>query len=186
MNNFKVGDFVYFSLSNEDSIKLFECSGVLFNISDDKYSILKSSSGSNYIYNVSISNIRPLSDRENIINEINTYYDNKVEKYQLQIKSVKRDFYNDEIVSKYNTLKEEILNTAKNMIINTNDDEEFENKLKAICQKKKQLFAIECEGMNDARKHNGEIKYNIKITNKQRDDKLKYLDNSINELKRKI
>lgn len=187
MNNFKTGDFVYYSLSNEGEIKLFVSSGMIVSVSKETISILSSSGGgSNYIYNVALDSVRPLSDKENIINEINAYYDKEIEKHQSKIKSVKREYYNDEIVSKYTQLKQEILNTAKNMIINTNDDEVFESKLKAICQKKKELFAIECEGMNDARKQNGEVKYNIKELNKQRDSKLKYLDNSINELKRKM
>ena len=64
-------------------------------------------------------------------------------------------------------LKQEIINTAQNMI-EAKDDSEFENKLKAICQKKKQLFEIECDVAQDNRKYNGMIKYKIKDVEKQR------------------
>lgn len=184
MNNFKVGDFVCFSLSNKDDIKLFTNSGVIIHISNDVASILNGQH-TNIIYNISEDRIRPLSDKEDIINEINDYYDKEIKRYKSKIKSVKREHYEEEIVLKYLQLKQEILSTARNMI-NSEEDYGFETRLKAICQKKKELFEIKCEGLNDARKFNGEVKYNMTVLDKQRNNTIKSLDSSVEELKRKF
>ena len=112
--NFKIGDFVYFSTSNKDTEKIFSHSGMILNISNGKVSVLDDSY-TNCIYNMAIENIRPLSDKETIVSEINIYYDNKINELQSQIKSVERKNYKDEIVEKYLELKQEIINTAKHM-----------------------------------------------------------------------
>lgn len=66
------------------------------------------------------------------------------------------------------------------------NDYDFENKIKAICHKKKQLFSIKCDEMNKARKFNGEIKYNIREIRNKRDSILRNLDYSINQIKKVI
>lgn len=185
MDKFKVGDFVYFSTSNSDDVKLFTDSGMIININNKIISILCSRYGASVIYNLSKERVNPISNKEEIIKDINTYYDEKINNLQNQIKSMKRGDYEAEIVNKYNQLRQEIISTAKNMI-NTRDDEDFENKLKAICLKKKQLFEIECESLQDARKYNGNIKYQIKELEKTRNNALQSLDRSIDELKKKL
>ena len=182
MNELKTGDFVYFSLSNKDAEKLFTYVGAIINISKNRVSVLNSFY-TNSIYNVPIDNVRPLSDKENIVNEINEHYNNQIADYESKIKSVKRDYYKDEIVEKYCHLKQEIFNTAKHMI-DSKDDEDFENKLKAICEKKKQLVVIECDEMVNARKANGAIKYKIKELKNSRNYSIENLDKSIESLKK--
>ena len=182
MDNFKTGDFIYFSLSDKDAEKLFTYSGVIINLSPDRVSILNGSY-TNSIYNVPLDNIRPLSDKGKIVNEINKHYNIQIADYEAKIKSVKRGDYKDEIVEKYCDLKQEIINTAKHMI-DSKDDEDFENKLKAICERKKEIFAIECDGIVHARKDNGAIKYKIKELIKNRDNSIANLDKSIDNIKK--
>ncbi len=182
-NKIKIGDYVYFKSLEKDSI--FTKSGMVLNINNDRVSILEKGCYSSRIEIVSINNIRPISDKENIIDEIKNFYNEKIKKQEYQLKSIKRSDYKEEIKSKYTLLQKEILNTCRNML-ETTDDYEFEQKLKAICQKKKQLFSIECESMNDARKFNGEVKYNIKELIEKRENCIKNLDSSIDYLKGKI
>lgn len=184
MSDFKVGDFVYFSLSNKDDIKLFINSGAIIHISNDIISVLNGQY-TNTIYNITEDCVRPLSDKETILNEINDYYDKEIKRYKSKIKSVKREYYEEEIVLKYLQLKQEILSTARNMI-NAEEDYGFETRLKAICQKKKEIFEIKCEGLNEARKYNGVVKYKMTTLEKQRNDIIKGLDISMEELKRKL
>lgn len=182
-NKIKIGDYVYFKCLEKDNI--FTKSGIVLNINNDKVSILEKGYYSSSIETVSINNVRAISDKENIIDEIKNFYNEKIKKQETQLKSIKRSDYQEEIKSKYTLLQKEILNTCKN-ILDTTDDYEFEQKLKAICQKKKQLFSIECEGMNDARKFNGEVKYNIRELIKKRENCIRELDCSIDYLKEKI
>lgn len=182
-NKIKIGDYVYFKNLDKDNI--FTNSGMILNIHNEKVSILNTGYCRTYIETVNINNIRPISDKEQIVDEINNYYNEEIKKQEFQLKSVKRSDYQGEIKSKYLLLKQEILNTCRNML-ETTDDYEFEQKLKAICQKKKQLFSIECEGMNQARKFNGEVKYNIRELIKKRESYIKDLDSSIDYLKGKI
>ena len=182
MDNFKIGDFVYFSLDNKNTDKLYKCSGIIINVSDNVASILDRAYNST-IYNIDFNNIRPVSDRENIIDEIYEFYNKQIINHESKIKSVKRGDYEDEIVEKYCNLKQEIINTAKHMI-EAKDDEDFENKLKAICARKKEIFAIECEEIVYARKDNGAIKYKIKELEKSRDNSIANLDKSIDNIKK--
>lgn len=182
-NKIKVGDYVYFKSLDKDNI--FTKSGVVLNINNDRVSILEKGYYSCSIETVSINNVRSTSDKENIIDEINNFYNKEIEKQESQLKSIKRSDYQKEIKSKYSLLQKEILNTCRNMLEIT-DDYEFEQKLKAICQKKKQLFSIECEGMNEARKFNGEVKYNIRELTKKKECCIKNLDSSIDYIKGKI
>lgn len=182
-NEIKIGDYVYFKYSDEDSI--FSRSGMIIKIHNENVSILESKHYNTVIEKVNINAIRPISNREQVVDEINRFYDEKIKELETQLKSVKRSDYQEEIKSKYLLLKEEIMNTCNN-ILKTTDDYEFEEKLKAICQKKKQLFSIECEGMNNARKSNGEVKYNINQLINKRENIIKNLDCSIEYLKSRI
>ena len=181
MRDFKTGDFIYYSINNKDEDKLFEDSGVIINFSNnDRVSVLNSYKT---IYNIALDNIRPLSNKEDIVNEIKEFYNKQIADYESKIKSVKRGDYEDEIVEKYCNLKQEIINTAKHMI-EAKDDVDFENKLKAICEKKKQLYTIKCDGIVSARKQNGAIKYNIKKLVNERDFCIENLDKSMENLKK--
>ena len=121
MNNFKIGDFVYFSLSNKGDKKLFTHSGMIINISDNNIvAILDDATHNRIIYSVIIEDIRPLTDKEAISNDINEYYNTKIQELNSQIKSVKKEYCKEEIVNKHCTLKQEIINTAK-------EDQDLEN-----------------------------------------------------------
>jgi len=110
--------------------------------------------------------------RERITNDINS----QINDLKLKLKSVKRSDYEFELRDKYLLLKTEILNTMKNtLLIDEIDDNEFENKLKSICDKKRQLFELDSDEIYLARKYNGEIKHEIKKLEKLRDSELNKL-----------
>jgi len=70
--------------------------------------------------------------------------------------------YPDYIKDKYYEIKDKICATAQHMI-ESDTEVEFENKLKAMCQMKKEMFSIENEDAKNARKRNGEINYQIRL-----------------------
>ena len=121
---------------------------------------------------------------DNKILEIQECYQEEIKAKSELLRSVRRSDYEDEVIDKYELLKVEIINTCKNLI-DSESDVDFENKLKAICEKKKQIFSIECEGVNDARKYNGQIKYEIKELERRMDRDIKNLKN-IDAFVRKI
>lgn len=61
--------------------------------------------------------------------------------------------------------KEQIIATAKHMVEST-DDTEFINRLKAIVQLKKELFTIKISDIDNVHKSNGSIKHMITLMNK--------------------
>ena len=71
-------------------------------------------------------------------------------------------------------MKKQIIATAKNMI-DYKDDCDFENKLKAIADMKREIFSIELECASDIRKENGKIKWKIREEKSNRDNLLKFL-----------
>jgi len=152
---------------------------VLHNQSDMlRYSIIISRNNESYdilhldgipcsIYNVDVKNLFYLHERLVAENLINIKLDSEIAELKNNMKSVKRSDYSQEIKDKYYNLKNQINATAKHMIESENDTD-FENKLKAICELKKKLYTIECEGLSDARKFNGNILYKIKEIHKKR------------------
>lgn len=116
--------------------------------------------------------ILPLSEASNCLEDIQNYYNDEIGKLNCQIKSLDKANYAGEMIETYLKLKNQILATAMHMI-KSDDDIEFENKLKAICDLKKQLYSIKCEGIEDDRKFNGEIKWKIKKKQEELDKKVK-------------
>lgn len=176
MNKVKIGDFVYYKCLNKEG--LIAKSGIVINVNENNVSILVVETYNKCIKNIDMENIFSLGEKEDLIIDIKNFYNDMIKKQESLIKSVKRSDYKEEIKNEYLLLKEEILNTCANMSKDI-DDYEFENKLKAICQKKKQLFSIKYEEMNEARKFNGEIKYRVKELKNELDYNLKNLDYSI-------
>lgn len=188
MNKYKIGDIVLFSLDSENKeIKLYSEVGVVLSINEDVISIFSVKGYSTYMHKIDVSMVRPVTEKENTIQEITQSYNNEIRKHELLLKSVRRSDYKDEIINKYYDLKTEIINTARNLVeLDSENDTDFENKLKAICQKKKELFAIECEETNEARIYNGKIKYYITELNSKRDKLIKGLDDNIIKLKEEL
>jgi len=119
------------------------------------------------IYNVDVKSLFYLYERLVAENLINIKLDSEIAELKNNMKSVKRLDYAQEVKDKYYNLKNQINATAKHMIESENDTD-FENKLKAICELKKQLYTIECDGLSDARKFNGNILYKIRKINEKR------------------
>ena len=104
-------------------------------------------------------------------------HENKIAELKSKLKSTNRADYSDELEEEYNRLKEQIVRTAENMIEDLEyNDENFENRLKAICDLKKQLFSIPCDGAREARKFNGKIKFEINKANRLFDEQMMLLD----------
>lgn len=124
---------------------------------------------------VSVDNV------DTVRNEIITYYDEKIALLQSQIRKPTQEEKEVEKIEKYDMWKKQILATAKNMI-DCKDDYDFENKLKAIADMKREIFAIELECVSDIRKENGRIKWQIREEGTTRDNLLKNIsDEKIKE-----
>ena len=105
--------------------------------------------------------IIPISEVETARNEIISHYEEKIVALQSQIRKATQEEKDAERVEKYESLKKQILGTAKNLV-NYKDDDDFENKLKAIADMKRAIFAIDLDCTSDIRKENGRIKWKIR------------------------
>lgn len=183
MNKFQVGDVVCFKYySDYDIGYILKCANGNYLIFADKWCRPQK-------FIVKEELILP-ADKQLILKTINDEYDNKISDLNSQLQSIKRFDYQDEILEKYSNIKNQIINTCQNLIDDSDDVIDFENKLKAICDKKKSLFSIKCDSVIKAKKHNGAIKWNIKELEQDRDRQinniLKGLENSdklLNSLK---
>ena len=150
--------------------------------------ILKRKENGNYViltvYNNAYKDVQPswivsISDVETIRNEIISSYEEKIIELQSQIKKATQEEKDAERIEKYENLKKQILGTAKNLI-NYKDDDDFENKLKAIADMKRAIFAIDLDCAFDIRKENGRIKWKIREEIFARDNLLRNIsDESI-------
>jgi len=134
---------------------------------NESYDILHLDGSPCSICNVDVKSLFYLYERLVAENLINAKLDLQIKELKNNMKSVKRSDYSQEVKDKYYNLKNQINATAKHMIESENDAD-FENKLKAICELKEQLYTIKCDGLSDARKFNGNILYKIKEIHKKR------------------
>ena len=80
---------------------------------------------------------------------------------------------------KYEELKKQIKTVARRLA-ESNDDADFENRLKAISDMKKNIFSIELECVHDIRIQNGKIKWKIRELIQNKESELKKIsDESI-------
>lgn len=147
--------------------------------------ILKHKENGNYVvlsvYNstcmdVQSSWIVSIDRAQSVRNEITAHCEEKIMELQSQIRKVTQEEKESERVKKYDELKKQILATAKHMI-ECKDDNDFENKLKAIADMKRKIFSIELECASDIRKENGRIKGKIKEELLIRDSLLEHISN---------
>lgn len=152
--------------------------------------VLKRKDNGNYvllsIYNNTYKDIQPtwivsINDAESVRMDIIAFYESKIFELQAKIRKPTQEEKDQERVSKYEMLKEQIIITSKNLI-DSKDNADFENKLKAIADLKKKIFSIELECASDIRKENGRIKRDIKNLIIEKDSCLKRInDDSINK-----
>lgn len=176
---FRIGEIVIYT---HDKNKPHFYYGLILDFQDSNVKLLRID---RYSITKDVVDIKMIIKREKVqecIDFVNSYYDNQIKEKKLQLKSVRRSDYQDEVEDKYAMVKQEIFNTAKNML-NCDTDIQFENKLKAICEKKKSLFAIECDGVAVARKFNGMVLHDIKDLEKNRKSALYRLDDNYIENK---
>lgn len=159
---------------------------VLFQNCQDRFKnnigmILRHKENGNYVilsnYNsvyrdIQLSWITDIDNVESVRNEIIAYYEEKITILQNQIRKPTQEEKEIEKIEKYNQLKEQILETAKNMI-GSKDDCDFENKLKAMSSLKHEIFSIKLECVSNIRKENGRIKGKIRDEENIRDISLK-------------
>lgn len=109
---------------------------------------------------------------------IESQYLVEIGKLKSQFQSRKRSDYQNEIGEKYDLLKQTAINIAKAMVSDSTltGGLNFENHIKEMAQIKKQLFAIECDGVVTARKHNGIIKGKLRDLKVTKETKLENLD----------
>lgn len=132
--------------------------------------ILKHKENGNYavlsVYNSAYKDVQPswiipINEVETARNEIISHYEEKIVALQSQIRKATQEEKDAERVEKYESIKKQILGTAKNLV-NYKDDDDFENKLKAIADMKRAIFAIDLDCTSDIRKENGRIKWKIR------------------------
>ena len=143
--------------------------------------ILKRKENGNYailtVYNSAYKDVQPswivpIRDVETIRNEIISSYEEKIIELQSQIRKATQEEKDAERLEKYESLKKQILGTAKNLI-DYKDDDDFENKLKAIADMKRAIFSIDLDCASDIRKANGRIKWKIRQEISARDSLLR-------------
>ena len=134
----------------------------------EQYDVLVFCGSTTYIKLFDKSQIFYLHEKVMIIKTLNEELDLKILELKKKIKSVRRSDYEADIHNKYLDLQRQIKTTAQNMIKSEDNIVDFENKLKAICDIKKQLFSIESDELSEARKYNGGILYQIKQIEKER------------------
>lgn len=172
--SFKLGDLVYFNKSKDG------CDfsvGVLISQKDDNFLVLDYGRSYSKVTHWT-KNIYYLDDRSVIVDTSKNYYSKQIEELKSQLKPISRSFYSEELSEDYKNIREQIINTCLNMSHDL-DDTEFENKLKAICIKKTNLFERKCTKVDEARKHNGEVKYRIRELENSLKRQLETLDNGI-------
>lgn len=150
--------------------------------------ILKHKENGNYavltVYNSAYKDIQPswivpISEVETVRKEIVDSYEEKIVTLQSQIRKATQEEKDAERLEKYESLRKQILGTAKNLI-DYKDDDDFENKLKAIADMKRAFFAIDLECASVIRKENGRIKWQIRDEISARDSLLRNIsDESI-------
>ena len=184
---FKIGDKVLFSLGGESQPAIKSNFGIILGISDDKYSVVAPGFGHTSIYkNIGSHRIEYLDNKSIVENEILGYYNKEINKYKIMLKKITQETKDAEKMNKYESLKTQIKTTAKNLY-QSKDDFDFENKLKAICHLKKQLYTIELDCISETRIYNGHIYHEIKQLEKNRDKALKDIsDEVINKKLEKI
>lgn len=143
--------------------------------------ILKHKENGNYailgVYRSAYKDVNPswivsIDDVQSVRNEIVAHYETKIVDLQNLIRKPTQKEKETEKSKKYDELKQQIITTAKNMII-YKDDCDFENKLKAIADMKREIFSIELKCASDIRKENGKIKWKIREEESVRDNLLK-------------
>lgn len=118
-----------------------------------------------------------LSEFDNIIKSFTEHKDNEINVLKGKIKSTDLKDYSEEMDKSYKKIKNQIIRTSEHMLEGIEfEDEKFENKLKAICDLKKQLFSIPCEEAREARKYNGTIKFNIKKIEREFNERMMLMD----------
>lgn len=168
VNAFESGDIVLFQ-TGENGFK--NNIGMILKHKDNgNYAVLS-------VYNsaykdVAPSWVIPISNVEQARTEIISNYDKKITELQSQIRKVTQEEKDTERLEKYESLKKQILGTAKNLV-NYKDDDDFENKLKAIADMKRAIFSIDLYCASKIRKANGKIKWKIREEISARDSLLR-------------
>ncbi len=148
--------------------------------------ILKQKENGDYavlsVHNSAYKNIKPswilsIENVDDVRNEIVSHYEYIIREKQALIHKPTRDEKDRERVLKYEELKREIMVVAKRLLLSI-DDTDFENRLKAIADLKKNIFAIELDCVSEIRKNNGRTKYDISQLIQQKDSALNKISDS--------
>lgn len=162
--SFKIGSVVLYKVK-EDGLQQ-NLGMVLKKKEDNTYVIL--SSKNSVQKEIKEEWVIAVENVEKVREEIKQHYDVKIAEIKKQLRVVTEEEKEIEKTEKYDKLKEQIMNTARHMLESDNNDT-FENKLRAIADLKKALFSIELESGAEIRKQNGRVKYTIKTIEVERD-----------------
>ena len=117
---------------------------------------------SNHAYNVCVTDkIDSIDNIEIHRNNIEKYYDTKIELLKKKIRSVTEEDKDIEKKEKYNEAKKRLISNCKRLVESI-DDEEILNRANEINNLKNQMKNVEFDCISTIRKENGTIKYSIR------------------------
>lgn len=154
----KVGDKVLFSSGMSD---IKHNLGIIIDKKDENYVVVNMLYSYKYVLEykkmckLNTNNI--IKVRQDIID----LYNPQIDELKSKIRFITDEEKNQEHISKYNNIKNQILKNCERIILSI-DDDDFEDRLKTICELKKSLFSIKIECKGILRKQNGTIKHDIR------------------------
>lgn len=121
--------------------------------------------------------VRHVSEVLREIEKVKERFNEVLEFEKSKLKKVSQFEKDEEKIAKFEDVKKRILANCERMLCRDLDEEDFANRVKEIAQLKKQLYSNEkLSCVSDARKHNGVVKYNIRLIEEVRDKILKRLN----------
>ena len=171
---FEPGDVVLFQ-KDEESFK--NQIGIILKCKENgNYCLYTLSPMNTAVYaDVKLEWISSLDKVDDIRNQIIAKYEKEISELQSQIRKPTQEEKDADKSEQYEDLKQQIINTAKSLV-NYKDPEDFEKKLKAIAEMKRNIFSIELECVHDIRKENGRVKRKIRDKISERDRLLKTIN----------
>lgn len=159
--NLKIGDRIAYIKYDVEDWRISSNgvgTGVVFYIDEELIGCVKHKQSPYYIKrNSNVERYFNLDEnsKQNILNVLQE----EINRYKGKIRKLTANEKNEIHKNEFNRIKQQIVKTAENMV--NSDDSDFINKLKAICDLKKQLFTIKISDLENIHKENGGVKYKI-------------------------
>lgn len=160
--NIKIGDklaYVKYDVSNWQSSQIVGW-GYVFHVNENQVGLARNQYGTTYIdLNSNCEKLFDISPE--IKNLMKTLIEVEISNLKSSIKNLTHEEKEFLIRNEFDRIKQEITNVASNMI-NSENESQYINRLKEICQLKNKLFSIKVTDLENVHKSNGAIMYKIK------------------------